>query len=453
MAGIFLRFLTALLFLAASAAAAFSVAPESEGGGELVRIQVRDAISPVIAEFVTRSLATAQLRGASMFVLELDTPGGLDSAMRSIIQAFLDSPIPVALHVAPSGARAASAGALIALSADFIVMAPGTTIGAARPVAIGMGGGDQNEVMMEKVLSDASAYARSLAEQRGRDPQWAEEIVRESRASSAREALELGIADALAPNVIGLVEALDGSSYLRDGQRRQLHLAQARIETLEMDWKTEILAAISNPNVAYLLMMLGILGIFFEISQPGVILPGVLGTLALLLAFFGFQTLPVNYVGFLLIVLALVLFILEVKVVSFGMLTVAGVISMLFGSLMLVDSPEPLMRISRALIGVTVGVMTLLSLFVLTMVARIQRRRAVSGFEGMLGERGRIISTGEGGLRVFVHGESWRAAGDGALEVGQQVEITAIEPDGRLRVSALEQKVPEANQGERGGTC
>ncbi len=263
--------------------------------------------------------------------------------MRDIIQSILNSTAPVIVYVSPQGARAASAGALITLAADFAAMAPGTNIGAAHPVAIGPGSQPDN-TMMKKVENDAAAYARSLAQKRGRNADWAEQSVRESVSISAEEALREGVIDLVSDNVNELLQQLDGYKYIRDGQPLILTTAGSILKPVEMHWRQKILNALSNPNIAYLLMMLGIIGIFFEISQPGVVLPGAIGAIAILLALFAFSSLPINYVGVLLILLAVVLFILEVKVVSFGMLTVGGIVAMAFGSLMLIDSSAPIFR-------------------------------------------------------------------------------------------------------------
>ena len=251
-------------------------------------VRVAGVINPVIADFITAELAAANAGDARAFLIELDTPGGLDSAMRTIIQQVLGSRLPVIVYISPSGARAASAGALITLAADFAAMAPGTNIGAAHPVAIGVGGSGgsaQDETMMEKVVNDAVAYARSIADQRGRNRDWAEQIVRESVSTEAREALELKVIDLIAADQAALLAALDGRTYLRNGKALTLDTAGATVSYAEMNWRQKILNGIANPNVAYLLMMLGILGIFFEISQPGVILPGVIGAIAILLRF------------------------------------------------------------------------------------------------------------------------------------------------------------------------
>jgi membrane-bound serine protease (ClpP class) len=280
--------------------------------------------------------------------------------------------------------------------------------------------------MAEKLVNDAAAYARSLALQRGRNLDWAEKIVRESISSSAQEALDLQVIDLIAENSSELLLKLDGRSYLRQGQKKILRSKDVPIRTQEMNWRMQILSALSNPTFAYLLMMLGILGIFFEISQPGVILPGVVGTIAILLAFFAFSTLPINYVGLLLILMAMVMFILEVKVPSFGMLTVGGVIAMAFGSLMLIDSSQPYLQISKAVIAASVLVSAGFILFASWMVVRTQNRPVIFGQDGMIGEQGKAESDIHSAGQVFVHGELWQARAAEEIKAGTAIEVVKL---------------------------
>ena len=403
-------------------------------------VRVAGIINPVLADFISVELDTANNGNARAFLIELDTPGGLDSSMRVIIQKILASKIPVIVYVYPSGARAASAGALITLAADFAAMAPGTNIGAAHPVSIGIGGTGDNEqgnTVMEKVVNDAVAYARSLAEQRGRNRDWAEQIVRDSISTAAQEALELKAIDLIATDEQDLLKKLDDRTYLRNGKARKLVTRGAVLSYAEMTWRQEIFNTLSDPNVAYMLLMLGILGIFFEISQPGVILPGAIGSLALLLAFLGFQTLPVNYIGVLLILLAIILFILEIKVVSYGMLTVGGLIALTFGSLILVDSPEPYLQISRSVIAATVLICASVISLVLFFVVRVQKTRFVSGLEGMIGERGQAVTALDPRGRVYVHGEYWDAHAEETIASGSEIEIVRSEANLKLLVRAV----------------
>lgn len=403
------------------------------------KIRIASVINPVTADFATSALKTANEKPAEAFLLQLDTPGGLDSSMRMMIQGILGSEIPVIVYVSPSGARAASAGALITLAADFAAMAPGTNIGAAHPVAIGMGG-EQDETMMEKAVSDAVAYSRSIAQERGRNAEWAERIVRESLSSSATEAMEKNVIDLIAESESDLLQALDGRHYQRDGVEKQLNVADATVLQSTMNWRQKILDTISNPTVAYLLMMLGILGIFFEISQPGAILPGAVGVIALLLAFFAFQMLPVNYVGVLFIVLAVILFVLEINVASFGMLTVGGVFALALGSLMLIETSEPYLQISRAVIAATVLVFSGLAMLVLYFVVGTQKTKFASGEEGIVGERGQAVSDIDPNGRVYVHGEYWSASSTDTIAEGEPVEVVNVDRNLRLEVRKVVEK-------------
>lgn len=403
-------------------------------------VRVDSTVNPVVAEYVTRELTQANVTNARAFLLQIDTPGGLDTAMRDIIRQILGSEIPVIVHVYPSGGRAASAGALILLSADFAAMASGTNAGAAHPITIGGMGGEEKKgdsVMSEKVVHDAAAYARSIARQRGHNEEWAERIVRESISTPAHEALQLKVIDVVADDLESLLQQLDGRTYMRRGEVRTLQTKGVEVHFIEMSLRQKILDVVGNPTVAYMLLMLGLLGIFFEISQPGVVLPGAIGAIALLLAFFGLQMLPVNFAGVLLILLALVLFILEVKIVSYGMLSIGGIISMTMGSLMLIDTDVPYLQISRAVMAATVAVSSAFFITVLFFVARTQRRQFFSGREGMVGERGTAVTAIDGEGRVFVHGEYWNAFAGEPIAAGEKVEVVRLADNLRLEVRRI----------------
>ncbi len=413
---------------------AWSEAPRLGG------VRVDAVINPTVAEFVVAQLTEANREQRAAFLLELDTPGGLDSAMRTLIKGILGSEIPVIVYVHPGGARAASAGALITLAADFAVMSPGTNIGAAHPVALGLGG-ERSETMQAKVLEDAVAYIRGIARQRNRDVDAAEAMVRENLSFSAEEALERGLVDLLAADTEEMLASLDGATYERRGETRLLRSSGGTVLVASMGWRQQILNAISQPTVAYLLLMLGLLGIFFEISQPGAIFPGAVGAIALLLAFFAFQTLPVNYVGVLFILLALVLFLLEVEITSYGLLTVGGVVSMTFGSLMLGEYFPPFLRLSLALIAGTVAVCSGLFLIILFSVFRTQKRPFFSGAEGMVGKLAEALTDIHQEGQVFVHGESWRAFSALPVARGETVEVVRV--DDRLRLEV--RRVPDSS--------
>jgi membrane-bound serine protease (ClpP class) len=332
--------------------------------------------------------------------------------------------VPVAVYVAPSGARAASAGAFIGLAADFCAMAPGTNIGAAHPVTMGE---KPDRTMQDKIMNDAEAYMEGIARKRGRNEALAKSMVRDSISLSADKALEGKVIDLIAANRGELLKKLDGRRFSRDGQSFILSLAGARVQSYDMGNRERILNVISNPNVAYVLMMLGFLGLFFELSNPGVILPGVIGGISLILAFFAFQTLPVNYAGVLLILLALVLFIAEIKIVSHGMLTVGGVISMVLGSLLLFESPEPYLRVSWSVILATVLATAAFFVFAVTKAVKAHHRRPSTGREGLINEVGQADSDIAPEGKIFVRGEYWDAWSDEPIARGDRVLVVAVE--------------------------
>ncbi|MBI1920441.1 MAG: nodulation protein NfeD [Geobacter sp.] len=387
-------------------------------------LAISDPVTPVTADYLHGALKSAAESGAELVLVEIDTPGGLDTAMRQMVKDIMASPVPVVVHVAPSGARAASAGAVITLAADIAAMAPGTNIGAAHPVNLGE---KPDNVMEQKVVNDAEAYLRGIAEKRGRNAALAGRMVRESLSLPAEEALKEGVIDLIAADRADILRKLDGRELQRGGNSVVLRTVGARIEFREMSARQRILSVIGNPNVAYVLLMIGILGIFFELSNPGVILPGVFGGISLILAFFAFQTLPVNYAGVLLILLALILFILEVKVVSHGMLTVGGVISMVLGSLMLFESPEPYLRVSWQVIVITVAATVIFFLFAVTKALKAYRKKPATGAEGLVGERGKADTDIAPEGKVFVRGEYWEAWSDEPISAGEKIEVVAVE--------------------------
>jgi len=387
-------------------------------------VNINGPVNPVTAGYVIRNLRAAAMRQEKLFLIDMDTPGGLDTAMRDIIKEIFASPVPVVVYVSPSGARAASAGAVIAMSADVCAMAPGTNIGAAHPVSMGE---QPDKVMQEKMLNDAEAYVESIARKRGRNFEEAKKMVRSSSSLAAEKALEAGVVDLIASSRANLLQKLNGRAISRDGKTIFLKTLGARIEVHEMGTREKILDAISNPNVAYVLMMLGMLGLFFELSNPGVILPGVIGGISLILAFFAFQTLPVNYAGVLLILLALILFIAEVKVVSHGMLTVGGIISMILGSLLLFESPEPYLRVSWSVIFVTVFCVAAFASIAVSKAIKAHRQKPSSGKEGLIGEEGRADSDISPEGKVFVRGEYWDASSDQVISRGDKIVVTGVE--------------------------
>jgi membrane-bound serine protease (ClpP class) len=404
-----------------------SVANLCAGNGTIGFVGIHDPITPVTSQFLHRAMQDSARRGDRLMLIELDTPGGLDSAMREMVKDIFASPIPVAVYVAPSGARAASAGAIIALSADVCAMAPGTNIGAAHPVSLG---GQTDKIMESKVVNDAEAYAEGIARKRGRNEVLARQMVRDSVSLSADKALDGKIVDLIAVDRADLLRQLDGRTITRDGRVQSLVLGGAELIPVAMKGVERILNAISNPNVAYILMILGIMGLFFELSNPGVILPGVVGGICIILAFFAFQALPVNYAGLLLILLALVLFVAEIKIVSHGMLTVGGVIAMTLGSLLLFESPAPYLRASWSVILVTVLATAGFFVFAVTKALRVHHRRPTTGQEGLIGQVGRAESDIDPEGKVFVRGEIWDAWSGEPISRGCKVVVDAV--DGML---------------------
>jgi len=397
--------------------------------------KIDGAIGPATALYVERLLRDAHAQGAVCVVLRMDTPGGLSAAMRDVIQAILASPVPVATYVYPGGAHAASAGALIALAAHVSAMAPGTNMGAAHPVSIGPTGHPDDaadHIMEEKVTNDAAAYARSIAARRGRNVEWAERVVRESISSTAEEALAERVIDLVAPDLDHLLRGLDGRVVETDSGAVTLHTAGARVVDAPPSFREQFLARISEPNIAYLLLLAGIFGIFFELQNPGAILPGVVGAIALLTATFALQMLPINWTGLALIAIAIVLFVLEVKIASHGALTIGGVVAMLVGSIMLIDSPLPFMRVSLSVIIPAVAFTALFFLFAVGMGVRAQRRRVTTGNEGLVGEAGVAKTAVHEEGSVFVHGEFWNARSDDPIAAGTPVVVVGV--DG-MRVS------------------
>ncbi len=392
-----------------------------ESRGPIHYVVVEGIVNPVMSEFILKSLRDAVEENAEVVVLQLDTPGGLDLSMRDIVKAILGSEVPVVVYVAPSGSRASSAGVFITYAAHIAAMAPGTNIGSAHPVA--MGGEKMDETMVQKVENDAVAYIKSIANKRGRNAEWAEKAVRESVNITAHEALKLKVIDLMAENRKELFEKLNGRKVTTVTGEKTLSTMDAEVKDIEMGLRFKILNAITNPNVAYILMMIGMIGLYFELSNPGAILPGVIGAICLVLAFYAFQTLSVNYAGLLLIGLSLIFFIAEIKVTSFGLLTVAGIISLILGSLMLFESPQPFMKLSLEVLLPTVIIFTLFVLGTMYYAVVIHKRRPVSGMDGIIDEEGKAISDIDPEGEVFVSGEYWEAIADEPIKKGENIKV------------------------------
>jgi membrane-bound serine protease (ClpP class) len=395
-------------------------------------LRVEGGIGPATAEYVAHGIATARERGAELVLLELDTPGGLDAAMREIIKAVLASPVPVVAYVTPSGARAASAGTYILYAAHVAAMAPGTNLGAATPVNLGEpdqgdGGteGSRAPGTKEKMVNDAVTYIRSLAELRGRNAEWAERAVRGAASLSATAALREGVVDLVAAGRGELLEALDGRSVRVAGSEVRLGTRGLEVERVEPNWRTRLLALVTDPTVAYVLMLLGIYGIVFELYSPGLVGPGLFGAICLLLAFYAFQVLPVDTTGLALLLLGLGLFAAELFVPSFGALGVAGLVAFVAGSVMLFDADVPGFRVAWQLVATIAALAGLTLLAGVFLVARSRRRAVVTGGEQLLRERGEVTAWDGGRGWVRVHGERWEARGPTDLKPGDAVKVRA----------------------------
>ena len=458
--------LSLLLGLIGTAVGFIATAEDGDPGALVLTID--GPIGPASSDYFIRGVAQATDRGALLVILRVDTPGGLDTSMRSIIREILSAPMPIATFVAPSGARAASAGTYILYASHVAAMAPGTNLGAATPVQIGGGGmqppaeeprqprprgrdrgetpatreddGEQSQGekdadgedressgrpgVPEKVVEDAVAYIRSLAQLRDRNADWAEKAVRQAASLSASDAAEINVIDLIATDVRDLLNKLDGREVTVQGVSRTLETADLPVETLEPDWRTQLLAIITNPNVAYILMLIGIYGILFEFYSPGLVGPGVIGAICLILALYSFQILPVNYGGLALTLLGVALIVAETVTPTFGILGIGGIFAFVIGSVMLIDTDVPGFEIAWELIGGVALVASILLLTTLTMLMRSRNRAVVSGMEQMIGSTGEVRDWSGTEGNVLVHGERWRARSDRPLVPGQSVKVT-----------------------------
>lgn len=420
-----------ILFILIVLLLAVSIGARAQTGSSRVDVlTVKGTINPVLTDYISRGIEQAEETGATAVIIQMDTPGGLDTAMRDIIQSIINARVPVVVYVSPAGARAASAGAYITLSAHVAVMAPNTNIGSATPVALGSEGEAQmSEEMKRKVINDAIAYIRDLASRHGRNAEWAEKAVRDGSSATSEEALTLNVVDMVAPDLNTLLAQLDGHQVtLIDGREITLNTHGAAINYVEMKLIEDFLYTIADPNIAYLLLSLAMLGIMVEIFNPGLIFPGVVGAISLLLAFFSLGVLPVNWAGVLLIALAFGLFVGEVLTTTFGLFTAGGVVSLVIGSLILFKGASPLFRIDPWLIaGVTIFIAAVFA-FVVNRAIRAHRKQASTGREELIGKRAVVKVALDPEGTIFYKGERWSAISDaGQIKPGEEVIITAVD--------------------------
>lgn len=407
-----------ILFLPTAALAADQIA-------EVVVAVYEGVINPVAAEYVQDAILMAQERQAQALLIRLDTPGGLDTSMRLIIKDMTSATVPVIVYVSPSGGRAASAGVFITMAAHVAAMAPGTNIGAAHPVA--MGGGEMDKTMREKVENDSAAYIKSLAEQRGRNAGWAENAVRKSVSATEKEAMKLKVIDLIADDVPALLKMVNGRTVTLATGPVTLRTNNSAIYDYPMSLRLNLLKTLSDPNIAYILMTVGTIGLMAELYNPGAILPGIVGAISLILAFYSFQSLPVNYAGLLLMALGILFFILEASVTSYGLLAIGGVISMLLGSLMLIKTDAEFYQLSWGVILPVIGLAAAFSLFIVGMGVKAMRRKTLTGTEEMVGLIGVAKTAVDPHGQLSIHGELWQAVSDQPLKPGDRAEVTKVE--------------------------
>ncbi len=472
-----MRRLSVLLIFTSCILLLFSTSPAQTKFVSVITIN-DDIINPVAAEYISQAIRDAKQNGAECLILQLDTPGGLLTSTRKIIKELLNSDVPVVVYVAPSGARAASAGMFITLAANIAAMAPSTNIGAAHPVDLGGEGGESwreaikgleekmkeieqqqkrrrpaeeaeedkegtapeketgeseeeesstGSTMGDKVLKDTIAWTRGIARLRGRNEEWAVEAVTRSVSITETEALEKNVIDFISKDIEELLEQIDGTEVTLPDGPVTLRTGEARIEYHEMDMRQRILNAISHPNIAYILMMLGFFGLLFEVTHPGIGFPGIAGAICLILAFYSFQALPVDYAGVALIALAIVLFIAEAKVASYGLLTVGGLVCMTLGSMMLIDTPYEFLRVSNTVIFPVVFTTAALVVFLVTLVVRAHSRKSITGLDGLVG----VVGTAETDIspegKIFIHGELWNARSADSIRKGEKVRVVAAD--------------------------
>ena len=388
-------------------------------------IKISDPITPAVAEFIVRSIDEVEASFAECIIIQIDTPGGLDLSMRQIVKKILSSRVPVVVYVSPSGARAASAGLFVTIAAHISAMAPGTNIGAAHPVNIG--GGDMGRDMSEKVENDAAAYAESIALKRNRNKHWVSKAVRESVSISEVDALKKNVIDLISPEINKLIEDIDGRNVETVSGMIKLNTKGLTVNIKKMGIRESVLKAISNPNIAYILLMIGIAGLYFELSNPGVIFPGVVGGLSLLLAFYSLQSLSANYTGVMLILLGVIFFIVEFKVISYGLLSIAGIVAITIGSLMLFQFSDAYLQLSWAVIISSVGLTALFFIVLMGLIVKAQKGKPETGMDGLIGMTGKALDDFDKNGKVFVHGEYWDARISAPISKGANIRVVKAE--------------------------
>jgi membrane-bound serine protease (ClpP class) len=403
-------------------ALALSISASAQETVDVIRIE--GVISPVAARFIEESIDRAARDGSSCLIVELDTPGGLMESMRSMVKKIMNASIPVVVYISPTGAQDASAGVFITLAAHVAAMSPGTNIGAAHPVTMGQ---KMDEEMKDKVTNDAVSYIRGIASERGRNADWAERAVRESESVTAEEALALGVVDLICQDLDQLLENIHGRQVETSRGPVTLQTEGVEVRRIDLGFRYRILNIISNPNVAYILLILGFYGLFFELSNPGVFLPGIAGGICIILAFFAFQVLPINYAGLLLILFAIILFVVELLTPTFGFLTTGGIIAMILGSLMLIGSPAPYLRISWQIILPVTLATAAFFLFALGMALKTRLRRPTTGKSGLVGEVGVAETKLAPEGKVFLHGELWNAECEEVVKKGERVRVASVD--------------------------
>jgi membrane-bound serine protease (ClpP class) len=393
----------------------------------VVTLKIDGVINPAAAAFIERGIENARKKNAECLIIQMDTPGGLLKSTRVIVSSFLESKIPIVVYVSPGGAQAGSAGVFITMAAHIAAMAPGTNIGAAHPVDME---GKMDSVMSDKVTNDASAFIRTIAEKRNRNMKWAEEAVRKSQSITETEALDTNVIDLIAKNIDELLTQIDGKQVETISGTTTLHTKGARIEQMEMGWAEKLLDILSNPNIALILFQLGTIGLILELYNPGSIFPGIVGVISLVLAFYSMHTLPINYAGLALIIFGIILFLLEIKIISHGMLAIGGVVSTFLGSIMLIRTSSILefAEISWSVIFASVILTTVFFVFILGLGIKAQRRKPTTGVEGLTGERGDVIEALHPEGVVRVNGEIWNAESlSGTIEKGSSIRVVKID--------------------------